>query len=222
MKLVSFNVKGLGSADKRADVLNWLSKKPGEIFFLQETHCSESLLSKWKSQWDGECFLTKFSSTSRGVAILVKKNVDFIVKNVDIDAEGRYIILDVTVESKSIILCNLYAPNDDNPGFFVNLKNKILQHCDKSIILGGDWNLVINPDIDSFNLKKVYNPRSREVVREMMTLLKLEDVFRVMNPDDRKFTWSSKNPLKMSRLDFFLISEELLNISPECNVNYGY
>ena len=36
------------------------------------------------------------------------------------------------------------------------------------------------------------------------------DVFRQFYPDALRYTWRKKNPLKQSRLDFFLISGNLL------------
>ena len=45
-------------------------------------------------------------------------------------------------------LVNLYAPNKDDPYFFQNAKNRILEfYCD-NIILGGDFNLIKNAKLD--------------------------------------------------------------------------
>ena len=222
MKICSLNVRGLASDEKRQDVMNWLAKKPYDIYFLQETHCSKNLVAKWKMLWEGQCFLTAYSAASRGVGILVKKNFDFELKNIDVDEEGRFILLDVIIEGKNILLGNIYAPNEDSPGYFKDIQNKIVQYGANSIILGGDWNLVMEPDKDTFNLKKAYNPKAREIVMQMKNILNLEDVFRVANPDVRKYTWMSRNPLRMSRLDYFLISAELLNALPQNEILYGY
>lgn len=222
MKICSLNVKGLCSNEKRADVLHWLGKKTYDIFFLQETHCSKKLMSNWKVHWEGECFLSEYSAASRGVAILMRKNFDYEIRNIDIDKEGRYIFLDIIIDNKSMILCNIYAPNEDNPEFFKVIQNKITPHMAKSIILGGDWNFAMVPDIDTFNQKRVHNPKAREIVMQMKNNFNLEDIFRVTNPNERKYTWTAKNPLKMSRLDYFLISEELLNTSPVSDISFGY
>ena len=222
MNICSLNVKGLCSNEKRADVLHWLAKKKFDIFVLQETHCSKMLVSNWKLHWEGECFLTEYSTASRGVAILFRKNIDYEIRNIDIDKEGRYILLDIVFDNRSMILCNIYAPNEDSPEFFKVIENKISPHIAKSIILGGDWNFAMAPDIDTFNQKKVHNPKAREIVMQMKNNLNLEDVFRVTNHNERKYTWIAKNPLKMSRLDYFLISDDLLNTSPVSNILYGY
>ena len=55
------------------------------------------------------------------------------------------------------ILTYIYAPNEDDPNFFVNIFN-ILENLDtKNLILVGDWNLVIDYELDTFNYKKNNN-----------------------------------------------------------------
>ena len=34
------------------------------------------------------------------------------------DSEGRYIVLDITIEQTRLTLANIYGPNNDNPDFF--------------------------------------------------------------------------------------------------------
>ena len=61
---------------------------------------------------------------------------------------GRFIILDIKTEDLCFTLVNLYAPNEDDPHFFQNVKNRILEiDCD-NIILGGDFNLIKNAKLD--------------------------------------------------------------------------
>ena len=42
-----------------------------------------------------------------------------------------------------------------------------------------------------------------------MTKNDLCDIFRIRNPQERRFTWRNKNPFKQRRLDLFLISDSL-------------
>ena len=51
----SFNCNGLGSPNKREQVLNWLKRKPEDIILLQETHCTILSEESWKRTW-GEIF----------------------------------------------------------------------------------------------------------------------------------------------------------------------
>ena len=48
------------------------------------------------------------SSTSRGVAILIKKGIDYTLHSKIIDASGQYIILKVEIKDKIYVLINSY------------------------------------------------------------------------------------------------------------------
>ena len=79
----------------------------------------------------------------------------------------------------------------------------------------GDWNLVLDPDLDCLNYKHVNNPGARRQVLGSKSDINLVDVWRENNPEDRKFTWIKKlgpGRTQMSRLDFFLVSDTLLKV----------
>lgn len=63
-------------------------------------------------------------------------------------------------------------------------------------ILCGDFNLVLNPDIDTYNYISINNPKAREKLLEIMDDLQLVDYYRVLNPGKKIFTWRKKNALK--------------------------
>ena len=50
----------------------------------------------------------------------------------------------------------------------------------------------------------------------------LSDPWRIHNPNLSTFTWFRKNPIKKSRLDFFLISNELLSLVENICIKPGY
>ena len=50
----------------------------------------------------------------------------------------------------------------------------------------------------------------------------LSDPWRVLNPDTKRFTWRKNNPIKQARLDFFLMSSELLNLIDLAEILPGY
>jgi len=51
----------------------------------------------------------------------------------------------------------------------------------------------------------------------------LIDIWRTVNPNERKFTWhSNTKPTIFCRLDYFLISESLCNIIDTCNIKPGF
>ncbi len=56
------------------------------------------------------------------------------------DKDGRIILLLVNISGQKIILDNLYAPNMENPDFFLQLKKIILDFGDFLVVLGGNFN----------------------------------------------------------------------------------
>ena len=75
------------------------------------------------------------------MAILFNNNFDFVLNKDYADPDGRFIILDIKTAELCFTLVNLYAPNKDDPYFFQNVKNRILEFDCHNIILGGDFNL---------------------------------------------------------------------------------
>ncbi|CAH3135752.1 unnamed protein product, partial [Porites lobata] len=49
--------------------------------------------------------------------------------------------------------------------------------------------------------------KSLEVINSYSEDLNLIDVWRIQNPEQRRFTWRQKNPEIQCRLDFFLVSQ---------------
>ena len=76
--------------------------------------------------------------------------------------------------------------------------------------MAGDFNFVMDQKLDTINYKNLNNPKARMELIQLMENENLCDVFRFLNPDKMKYTWRKKNPIKQSRLDYFLISESLV------------
>lgn len=63
-------------------------------------------------------------------------------------------------------------------------------------ILCGDFNLVLNPDVDTYNYISINNPKAREKLLEIMDDLQLVDYYRVLNPGKKNIYMEKKNALK--------------------------
>ena len=125
------------------------------------------------------------------------------------DPEGRFIIIDLKIENKIITLVNIYAPNDDNPAFFKKVLSHLLSFDCEEIVLGGDFNLVLDVQKDKKGGNPVTHKNSLKEVQNIANSLDLIDVWRVFNSDAKRFTWRRKKPEIHCRLDFFLTSASL-------------
>ena len=115
-------------------------------------------------------------------------------------------------------IINVYAPNavSDRVGFFQDLVNFI---SGVNTIIVGDFNTVFcGVDRSTGNLE--YD-RARQYLLNVMTTFNLRDVWRDRNPDRKVFTWRRlvNRCLRQSRIDYFLISAQLLSSCKYVYVN---
>ena len=113
-RLLSLNVRGIRSIEKRKAIFNWLVRSKSDIIFLQRRTALRKYELVWKSQWRGDVFFSQGSEHSRGVMILVKENFDCELKVCHIDSDGRFIILRGQMQDHPIVLIDIYAPNTTN------------------------------------------------------------------------------------------------------------
>lgn len=57
---------------------------------------------------------------------------------------------------------NIYGPNTDSPEFYEYVRETILELDNDYYILAGDFNLALNPVMDTMNYNSVNNPIARE------------------------------------------------------------
>lgn len=176
-----------------------------------------------RNEWGYECYFNSYKSNSRGVAILINNNFEIKIKKEKKDLTGNILALDIELDYTNITLINIYGPNEDNPVFYDTISEIIDNFGNDHIILCGDFNLVLNPVLDyDVNYRQINNPKAREKVLEHIETYGLVDIFREHHEDIKRYTWRKHNPLKQARLDFFLVSENLLSSSISSNIEPGY
>ena len=184
LKILTLNCQGLGDMNKRKDIFKILRSKDCNIYFLQDTHFTTDKENMIKAQWGYKAFFSSYQSNARGVSILVNNNFDFNMIREFKDVSGNYLILDVVIEDIPFLLINLYGPNSDTPCFYSELVNKILEaYSTQHIIIGGDFNLILDKELDSMNYINHNNPKATAEVLKLMDILNLKDIFRDNHPD---------------------------------------
>ena len=81
------------------------------------------------------------------MSILFNNIFSFHILKTISDPKGRFIV-DTKTESKTLTLANSYVPNNDNPFFFENVFKHLFTFECEEIILGGDFNLVLDVQKD--------------------------------------------------------------------------
>ena len=116
--------------------------------------------------------------------------------------KGKFIIIDAKLQGNRVTLVVVYDPNRDDPTFYQSFQSKIEMIGNTSVIIGGDWNVPLNYDIDTEKYVNKNNPKAQKKIHALMADLDLIDVWRNNNPSVKRYTWRSPNS-KRSRLDFF-------------------
>lgn len=155
-------------------------------------------------------------SNARGVAILAKRESDFNITHLASDNEGRYLVIKITRGDEAYILANIYAPTQDSPVDQINLidslEEDILHSGESNVLLGGDFNLGLDPTLDRSPTASGSANRGLQYKERILSLLEglnLIDVWRNMNPGVKRFTFRC-GP-QSSRLHHWIISEHLFN-----------
>ena len=156
------------------------------------------------------------------MAILLNSNFEHTVLKVNKDDQGNYLQLIMRVSNIEINLITIYAPNQDNPVFFNEIRNLAESNNTDYTIICGDFNLVLDPISDSYNYSNINNPKARKRVLEMINDLDLIDIYRYLHPSTKRFSWRKKTPLKQARLDYFLISKAMTDIIDRSNIKSSY
>ena len=56
----------------------------------------------------------------------------------------------------------------------------------------------------------------------MKEYLNLKDPWRILNPDKSHYRWRLKNVTKQSGLDYYLVSDDILAMTNQCDIGISY
>ena len=204
----TLNVNGMQMKDKQRRLLQWIKNQNCSIVFLQETHFNNESKCFIEEQSDYQCFCSHGNNSSRGVAILIRNQLDYQIISQFIDTEGRIILLNINIKDTIFTLVCLYAPNckTTKNNFFKKVNTFLKDHGIGIPMIAGDFNETLKEiDRRSNSSKTKY-----QTVNSLKTLLKtndLIDIWRELNSNKRQFTWRRKDKSQGSRIDYILVNK---------------
>ena len=138
--------------------LHGLGTRKRILFFLQKTYSTPDVFDSWKFQWLGDMYYLHGSNHSKGVLVLIRETLQFELKSVKKDSQGRFVIVEALVQDSLVLLINIYAPNNthDAVDFYENLTTTLLESDydqDYRFIMGGDFNVPLSLQLDSYGSK---------------------------------------------------------------------
>ena len=223
VKILTQNVKGLNEKSKRRGFFIY-AKQKADIICLQETHSSDTSENffDWDKEWGNKAHWSHANTRERGVGILIKKNSEIEIKKEFSDNNGRVIGITYMYKNETFTLINVYAPNDDNPKFWVEVFKYFEDNPGKRILVG-DFNVALNTQIDRSDAKASNNDKSKEIINKYMEDTLLTDVWRDRNPHDRTFTYCRLKPYFIgSRIDYILTDLSISGWTDEVRIIPGF
>lgn len=170
IKYASWNINGSGNPVKRRKVLSYLKTNMVDVAFVQETHLNEGEAQKLKTSWVKYILYSSFSSSRNEVMILVDRNTHFVLLKDIKDAEGRLICVQVDLH-------------------FVHEMKKVLGEMEGQIILAGDFNQVMDLNLDKGWLKGPQVSQDREARHMLTEAMGLVDIWRLVDPQEREYMY---------------------------------
>lgn len=217
VQFISWNTKGLNDAGKRGRVLTHLKKLNADIVFLQETHLRTQDHFRLKKGWVGQLFHSNFHFKSRGAAILISKSTPFVSSHVTADPLGRFVVVTGRLHNVPLILANIYAPNCDDERFFSNLFASLPDLNAHNLIMGGDFNCVLDSRLDRSSSKVQPMTKSAKLIQYFLDTYKVADPWRFKYPSSRSYSFFSPVHHSYSRIDYFLVDSKLLSSVRRCD-----
>lgn len=145
-RVISWNMKGLNTPEKRSFTLLELHRLRGDIGFLQETHFKADSGPKLHNHK----YLTAYNlcaedSKTKGVSILIGKRVPWTWKATWSDQEGRLFFVKGLIGSQMCTLATIYSSNSSQITFLEKVLEQLNDFPEGMLVLGGggDFNLTL-------------------------------------------------------------------------------
>ena len=184
-----------------------LRKNNPDILCLVDTRLDADKYRVLMNETNLNCYYSQGANSSRGVCILVKKNIPINISLIHQDRDGNLIVIKCEFGDHEFLLINAYGPNTDSPIFFEDIFEIIDNDPTTNVMLSGDLNVTLNPEVDNLNYVNDRNVNARKKLNDLMSQHLFIDTFREKYGEEKSFTWTSWNGEKKARLDMCLTSQ---------------
>ncbi len=147
-----------------------------DIFLLQETNTLHpKTIRKLQTIYNMNVFENSGTDLARGVCILItEKMKNHVVLSKHFDDTGRTIQIDLNIDSTTLHIINIYAPNTpvERRTFYENI---LPQLSTQNTIIGGDFNCISDEQLDILRTdrlhlnNKSYRGKSPHILRDFLS-----------------------------------------------------
>ena len=170
-----------------------------------------------------DMYFNSTSSSSRGVAILLNKNISYEIFSIYRSQCENIIILDMSIRGFNFSLSSIYGPTQEKgPSFYTDFKTALEQIGNEFHAWGGDLNAISditpphdNPNIgnrDLFLTSNIPNLSHSKILSDWIEEGGTVDVFRTLYPNKREYSYIPFGNIRKSRsrIDSIYTSPNLL------------
>lgn len=205
MRVITANVNGIRAAARKG-FFDWMKRQKADVVCVQETKAQEHQLTDPLFHPKG--YHVYYHDAEKkgysGVAIYSRKVPDKVIIGIgwpDIDAEGRYLQIDIGDLSIISLYMHSGSSGDERQAIKFSFMDRFMPYLKKmrrkkkEFIVCGDWNIV-HKEIDIKNFKPNQKnsgclPEERAWMDELFSSAGLVDAFRVVNQKKDQYTWWS-------------------------------
>ena len=186
-----------------------------DLVALQETHGNQSVEQRWRMEWGGEIVCSHGENCAQGVLLAIAPGSGFVIEEHENVIPGRVLWVKLAGPLDLSVLV-VYAHTPPKPQFFETVKEFLEHKSDENLVVMGDFNIVFDEiiDRDPSRKKGAVTPAKTKLL-EILSENDLTDVYRLLHPQGREFTWFRPANKQMSRIDMMLVSSSLVPLLME-------
>ena len=113
--------------------------------------------------------------------ILVHRRLHLTIEHTGNDDEGRFVFIRCKIHNDRLAVISIYCPNEAS---FTNISNILLEQIDCPLVMGGDFNAVLNPALD-----KSHPDTTTKLLNKFIVELNVIDLWRIQNTISKDFTF---------------------------------
>jgi exodeoxyribonuclease-3 len=240
MRVITLNANGIRSAARRG-FFPWAAAQDADVICLQETRAQEHQLLPEATALAG--YTAFFVDAARrgysGVAIYARHKPAKVRRTLgwdEIDSEGRFVQIDLG----DVTVASLYVPSGISGPPRLAFKMDFLERflavmaqlrgSGKSHIVCGDFNIA-HKEIDTYNPVRNggvtgFLPEERAWLDTLLERVGWIDAFRLVNREERQYTWWSNWPAAWERnlgwrIDYQMITPDLAPLVRHAEIYKG-
>ncbi len=165
--------------------------------------------------------LAAFSCTqnkTKGVLILVNRKLNLTIEHLGSDEKGRFVFIRCKIYNNRLALVSIYGPNETDSAFLTQISKTLLEEIDFPLVVGGDFNAVVNPALNKSQSDTTANPSSK-LLNKFITELNLIPEFpEIQNTKAKDFTFFSNRHKTFSRIDYIFLSPSLISSNSSISI----